>query len=119
MKNAVCTTCTVMLVKKAYERAPWLRLIREPLRFGMTAMARLYRIDVREYLVRSEECRGCPRFLKAALKERSALFRFLNEKINPLFDRILESRLTAEEIAESKRHAKNRTEHGPATEQPQ
>jgi hypothetical protein len=116
MKNAVCNTCTVMLVRKAYERSPWLRLIREPLRFGMTAMARLYRIDAEEYHVRCEECRGCPRFLKTALKERSAIFRFLNEMINPLFDRILESRLTAEEIAESKRDAKSRT--GPADEQP-
>ena len=97
-------------VRTAYGRVWWFRLVREPLRVGMILMARIYRIDVNNYIVRSEQCRGCVRFLKTALKERSWIFNRLNEIINPLFDRIIEKNLTAEEIQEAKRFAKESTQ---------
>jgi hypothetical protein len=106
---AICNTCTIMLVKKAYGRDPWFRLFREPLRWGMMVMAKLYRIDPERYAVRSEQCRGCLRFVKTALKDRSTLFNRLNESMNPLFDRMIECIVTAEEIGEAKRFAKEST----------
>ncbi|OHD66196.1 MAG: hypothetical protein A2176_08125 [Spirochaetes bacterium RBG_13_51_14] len=103
---ALCSTCTIMLVKKTYERAWWFRMVREPLRWGMIALGWLYGIDPEGYPVRSEQCRGCLRFMKTALKDRSALFNRLNGLMNPLFDRIIERIVTAEEIGEAKRFAK-------------
>ena len=106
---ALCNTCTIMLVKKAYERAGWFRLVREPLRWGMLVMAKLYRIDPEQYLVRREQCRGCLRVMKTALKDRSALFNRLNNAVNPLFDRIMERMVTGDEIGEAKRYAREST----------
>jgi len=107
---AVCGTCTIRLVRTAYGRAWWFRLVREPLRIGMILMARMYRIDVNGYIVRSEQCRGCVRFLKTALKERSGIFNRLNDIINPVFDRLMEQYLTAQEIQEAKRFARESTQ---------
>ena len=36
----VCNTCTRRLVAIAYRRAPWFRLLREPLRWGMRLWVR-------------------------------------------------------------------------------
>ena len=96
-KNAVCNTCTIRLVRIAYARAPWFRLVREPLRLGMRGMAWFHRINPAEYEVRTQSCYGCMRFYKVALKEKSALFRRLNDRINPAFDALLERIVSAEE----------------------
>ncbi len=109
LKNAICNTCTIMLVQKAYERAWWFRLIREPLRMCMIAMGVLLGIQPEEYVTRSERCKGCVRFLKTALKEKSPAFMRLNERINPLFDRLIERLVTKDELDESKRHAREMT----------
>ncbi len=45
------------------------------------------------------------RFYKNALKTHSALFRALNNRINPAFDSILIRIVTEHEVAESKNHA--------------
>lgn len=108
-KPARCSTCTLHLVALAYRRAPWFRLIREPLVFGMKAMARLYRVDAGIYEVRSSVCLGCPRFLKLALKEQSVLFRWANEWINPLFDHLLYHLVSVEEIQNGKSFASKAT----------
>jgi len=105
-KNAVCNTCTIKLVAIAYRRAPWFRVVREPLRFGMRLWAWVYRIDPSEYDVRTPACYGCIRFYKSALKERSHIFRFLNDRINPLFDALMNRIVTTEEIQQAKVYAR-------------
>ena len=69
-KNAVCNTCTLKLVALAYRRAPWFRLLREPLKLGMRFLASIYRVDPRDYQVRTPACYACIRFYKVALKEK-------------------------------------------------
>lgn len=108
-KNAVCNTCTIRLVRIAYARAPWFRLVREPLRWGMRGLAWLHRVDPAEYEVRKQSCYGCMRFYKVALKEKSALFRRLNGRVNPAFDALLERIVTAEEVREAKAYARKVT----------
>jgi hypothetical protein len=108
-KNAVCNTCTIRLVRIAYQRAPWFRLVREPLRLGMRGLAWFHRVDPAEYEVRTENCYGCVRFYKVALKEKSALFRWLNDRVNPRFDALLERIVTAEEVREAKAYAREAT----------
>ncbi|MBI2856914.1 MAG: nitroreductase [Chloroflexi bacterium] len=113
-RAGICNTCTIQLVATAYRRAPWFRLVREPLKWGMLAMGRLYRVDPRAYSVPTPGCAGCLRFTKTGLRERSGLFRWLNARLNPLFDRVLESIVTQQEVAEAKRYAVRST-HRPGT----
>lgn len=109
-KQGVCGTCTIQLVRLAYRRAPWFCLVREPLRLGMVLMGKWHRIDPRQYRVYTQGCYGCVRFTKTALKEESASFRWLNERANPVFDRILETIVTKEEVSEAKRFAHQSTQ---------
>jgi len=105
-KNAVCNTCTLKLVSIAYKRKPDFRFFREPLKIGMKIFSCLYCINPNEYLVKTPACHGCIRFYKVALKEKSSLFRWLNNKINPIFDRVIESIVTKEELSKSKGYGK-------------
>jgi len=73
----------------------------------MRIMARIYGIDPRHYVVRKEECRGCIRFMKNALKERSSVFRALNLIINPLFNAFRNALVSEEEIAEARLKARH------------
>jgi hypothetical protein len=93
------------LVNTAYQRAPWFRLVREPLKVGLRIFAWAYRIDPAEYEVRASACYGCLRFYKVALKERSGLFRLLNDRINPLFDALIERIVPQEEIRAARGYA--------------
>lgn len=72
----------------------------------MRIMARWYGIDPRHYEVRKEECRGCIRFMKNALKERSSVFRALNFVINPVFNVFRNALVSKEEIAEARMKAR-------------
>lgn len=110
MKHAVCNTCTLKLVSIAYDRSIVFKLIREPLKLIMRIFSILYRIDPSEYSVRTRNCYGCIRFYKTALKEKSALFNFMNRIINPVFDRIIEKLITDEELRKSKEYAAKATE---------
>jgi len=98
-RSAVCKTCTLQLVRLCYQRALWFRLFREPLLAGMRLLSRWHRINPRDYKVRKQECYGCIRFMKVALKEKSPTFRWLNNRVDPLFNRLRDSLLTEEEIA--------------------
>jgi len=91
-----------MLVDKAYGRAWWFRLVREPLRLGMVAWGRACGIDPELYAMGSAWCAGCVRSLKTALKDASPLFRKVNGVLNPVFDRLLERVVTGGEIMEAK-----------------
>jgi hypothetical protein len=108
-KNAVCNTCTLKLVTIAYKRAPWFRLLREPLKLGMRFFSRIHHVDTAEYLVRTSACYSCIRFYKVALKDESATFRFLNRLVNPVFDYFLERIVTEEELSKSKSYARAAT----------
>ena len=72
----------------------------------MRMMARMYGIDSSRYDVRAEQCRGCIRFMKNALKERSRIFRVLNFTINPLFNAFRNAIVSDEEIAEARMKAR-------------
>jgi hypothetical protein len=111
---AVCNTCTVELVKLCKERAWWFHYFRAPLIAGMRLLAAWHGIDPRAYRVRSAECHGCLRFMKTALKEKSRIFCFLNNSINPIFDKIVERLVTEEELLGAKRYA-SRATHPPDT----
>lgn len=104
-KNAVCNTCTLKLVTIAYRRAPWFRAVREPLKLGMRLLTRIHHVDAREYGARTPGCRDCIRFYKLALKEKSSAFRWLHNLMNPVFDDILGSIVTKEELRQSKSYA--------------
>ncbi|MBI4289752.1 MAG: nitroreductase [Chloroflexi bacterium] len=111
---ATCGACTLMLVRTAYRRAPWFRLVREPLRIAMVILGKWHRIDSRQYRTYTDGCRGCLRFTKTGLKEKSALFRRLNNLVNPLFDRMLEAIVTREEVTAAKEYAAGATQRPPA-----
>jgi hypothetical protein len=104
-KNAVCNSCTLKLVAIAYRRAPCFRLLREPLKLSMRFLARAYRVNTREYVVRTPACYDCIRFYKVALKEKSAIFRWLHRWINPVFDYFIERIVTGEELHQAKSYA--------------
>jgi hypothetical protein len=52
----------------------------------------------------------CVRFYKLALKEKSGLFRWLNDRVNPVFDAWLERIITIEEMQQSKAYARSATQ---------
>jgi hypothetical protein len=108
-KNTACNTCTRRLVFIAYERAPWFRLIREPLKLTMHNWVGLRGVDPREYEVHSNGCYDCTRFYKNELKEQSGVFRLLNSLINPVFDIIMERIVSEKEINNAKAHARAAT----------
>ncbi|MBI4303921.1 MAG: nitroreductase [Chloroflexi bacterium] len=111
-KNAVCNTCTLKLVTIAYRRAPWFRLLREPLKLGMRTLSRIHHVNVNEYVVRTPACYNCIRFYKTALREKSATFRWLHRWMNPMFDYFLENIVTKEELSQSKSYAKAASSSG-------
>lgn len=97
LKYVKCTTCTKHLVEIVYDRAPWFRILRGPMILGMKALSRYHGINPKEYDVRTEECYGCVRFIKNALKDKSPGFVWLNEIVNPVFNRIRDSIVTEQE----------------------
>ena len=105
-KSAVCNTCTLKLVSIAYRRAPWFRLFREPLKLGMRFLSWIHRVNPSEYEVRTPDCFGCIRFYKVALKEKSGMFRRMNDLFNPLYDALLERIVTEDEIRQAKTYAR-------------
>lgn len=107
-----CNTCTWGLVRLCYGRAPWFRLVREPLVLGMSAMAWWHGIDRQRGGRGNPDCAGCVRYMKLQLKEKSPTFHMLNALIDPVFNRIRNSIVTNEEIEEARRFA--RTAAGPA-----
>jgi hypothetical protein len=100
-----CGSCTLGLVQLAYIKSFWFKAFREPLVFGMRVMARWHGIDARRYQVNHSRCNGCVRFMKNELKAKSPAFRALNFLVNPVFNRLRDSLVTAEEKSEAKRFA--------------
>lgn len=102
----ICKNCALMLAQIVYQRHRWFPLVREPLLLGMRTLARFHRIDARRHVVRNPECKGCIRFMKAELEEKSATFRFLNNRIGEHFSNLRNARLTQAEFEEAKRFAR-------------
>ena len=103
--STTCNTCTRRLVELAYTKSFWFRFFREPLKWGMRLMVKLKRINIEQYKIANENCFNCNRFYKNALKDHSPLFRWLNNSINPAFDKWLERIVSKEEIEIAKKHA--------------
>jgi hypothetical protein len=101
-----CKNCALMLARIVYRRHWWFPLVREPLVLGMRILALRHRIDARRHVVRNPECRGCIRFMKAELEEKSPTFRFLNNRIGEHFSNLRNSRLSQAELEEAKRFAR-------------
>ncbi len=93
-----CKICTIRLEQLCYPRAWWFRPFREMLATGIRLFALAYRIPRTRHQVRSPLCYGCLRFRKNTLLERSALFRWGNTVLNPLFNRVRDSLLTPAEL---------------------
>jgi hypothetical protein len=110
IKNAVCNTCTLKLVDIAYRRAPWFRILREPLKAGMHFLVHVHHISIEEYLVRTPACYNCIRFYKTALKEKSRVFRWLHRVANPVFDFFLKRAVTKAEFSRAKSYARAASE---------
>jgi hypothetical protein len=112
----ICKNCALMLVRIVYRRHWWFALLREPLLLGMRLLARWHGIDPFRHAVRNPECKGCIRFMKAELEEKSPTFRFLNDRIGRKFTALRDARLTGAELDEAKRFA--REAMGPEKKQP-
>lgn len=101
-----CKVCTIRLEQLCYQRAWWFRAFREVLAGGVRFFALVHWIKPDEFLTRAPCCHNCLRFKKNALKTRSPLFCRLDSWINPLFNRIRDSLLTPEELAQAKTFAR-------------
>ena len=104
--NLVCKLCTIRLETLCYQRAWWFRPFREVLATGVRLFALVWRIEPQKYQTRSPGCHHCFRFKKNALKEQSAVFRWLDSYLNPLFNRVRDSLLTPEELQEAREFAR-------------
>lgn len=100
-----CGTCTIDLVRLACGRNIWFRMIRAPLALSMRLLGSLYGIQPYYSSGHDKKCRGCIRFTKIQLKERSAFFIFFNSILNPLFDRLIGALVTAAELRAAKETA--------------
>ena len=105
-KNGTCGNCTIKLVTIAYRRAPWFRLMREPLLVGMRALAAIHHVNTAEYPFPTAACHGCIRFYKVGLREKSATFRRLHRRLNPAFDYVLGKIVTKEELGQTVKYAR-------------
>jgi hypothetical protein len=103
--NLICKLCTIRLEELCYRRAWWFRAFREVLATGVRLFALLGNIQPQRYITRSPGCHRCLRFKKNALKEQSALFRWLDSYLNPFFNRVRDSLLTPQELEEARRYA--------------
>lgn len=104
--DIACKVCTIRLEQLCYQRAWWFRAFREVLATGVRLFALVHRIKPDDFLTRAPCCHDCLRFKKNALKTRSPLFFRLDAWVNPLFNRLRDSLLTFEELAQAKSFAR-------------
>ena len=109
-KYAVCNHCTYKLVAIAYKRAPWFRLFREPLLVGMRWLVWIHRVNAKEYRVRTPGCYQCIRFYKTALFGKSSSFRWLHNRLNPIFNKLIARIVTDDERKRAKVNADTASE---------
>ncbi len=109
-KYAECNHCTYKMVAIAYRRAPWFRLLREPLVMGIRYFVFIHCINVSDYMMKTEACNNCIRFYKSALFRKSRLFQWLHNRINPIFNRCLGKIVTDDERSQARQYALAATE---------
>ncbi|MBL8666070.1 MAG: hypothetical protein JNM48_01265 [Rhodospirillales bacterium] len=96
---ASCKVCVIRLEDLCYQRAWWFRPFREVFAAGIRVFSLAYRVRPEAYAARSPMCYKCMRFRKNAIKLRSPLFNYFDGYLNPVFNRVRDSLLTAEELA--------------------
>ncbi|MFC2010219.1 hypothetical protein ACFLUL_01400 [Chloroflexota bacterium] len=65
----------------------------------------IHRINAKEYQVRTPGCYQCIRFYKTALFKKSASFRWLHDRVNPVFNKLIAKIVTSEERKTAKVYA--------------
>ncbi len=110
--TASCKICTIKLERLCYQRAWWFRVFREILASGIRIFAMAYLIRPTDCLARSPMCFKCIRFRKNALKQRSALFNWLDSYLNPMFNRVRDSFLTPKELDDARALARRAEDRG-------
>ena len=103
---AVCAMCTIRLERLCFERAWWFRTFRNLLATGVRIWSMWHPVMPSLYLSRSTECHRCLRFRKNVLKAESRAFRWLDSRINPLFNHARDSLLGPEELEAGRAHAR-------------
>ncbi len=104
-KPIVCKGCALMLAIKCYEKNWWFHIVRDPLVWGMRFLGWVNGIDAYKHPVKKSECKGCIRFLKAELEQKSKTFNFLNQFIGPRFANYRNGMLSDEDIKAAKVYA--------------
>jgi len=99
--------CTFKCVTIAYKRAPWLRLVREPMILGMRYFAAVHDVhgEVRDFPFPTAACRNCIRFYKTVLFRHSKSFRWLHGRANPIFNYFMDRIVTKEERKQAHEYA--------------
>ena len=106
-RRPACGMCTFKCVSIAYGRAPWFRLIREPMIMGMRYFAAVHRVrqEVAEFPFPTSSCQRCIRFYKTVLFRHSKSFRWLHGRMNPIFNHYMDRIVTAEERKKANQYA--------------
>ena len=102
---AFCSVCTIRLERLCRRRALWFRVLRAGLAGAVRVWSLWHPVDPVFYELRSPACRGCFRFRKNVLKEKSRFFRWLDSYVNPVFNWARDSLLLPGEKDSARVHA--------------
>jgi hypothetical protein len=106
-KRPPCGMCTFKCAMIAYRRAPWFRLVREPMLLGMRFFAFIHHVEpvVKSFPFPTSACNRCIRFYKAVLFQKSPTFRWLHGRVNPIFNYFMDRIVTQEERKQARSYA--------------
>jgi len=111
--SVTCKGCALMLAMRCYEKHWWFHIVRDPLVWGMKFLAWVHGIRADRYLVTKRVCKGCLRFTKAELEQKSPTFNFLNRFIGPWFKDVRGGIISEEDKKEARKLAEEAMENGP------
>jgi predicted outer membrane protein len=94
-----------MLIEKCYKKHKWFHLVRDPLVWGMKYLAWVNGIEANRQAAKQSYCKGCVRFIKNELEEKSATFKLLNRLIAPRFARLRNSMVTEQDMKAARQRA--------------
>lgn len=103
---ATCRICTIRLLELGYQRAWWFRPFREVFATGIRVFALFHPVPEAAYAMRSPLCSGCLRYRKNAVRQASPLFRWLDARLNPRFNRVRDSLVTPQELDHAREFAR-------------
>ena len=95
---ATCRICARKLNQIAARRAWWFRPVREVFASGIRAFALFHKVPDEAYALRAPMCGGCLRLRKNKVRQGSAVFRWLDARLNPVFNAIRDRLLTPQEL---------------------